>query len=244
VGGGGGGLRFWCERRSWLVWDPGGGGGGQLLSAAAVVLGRWVVAAGGPGRCHGTCSGGRDPWSCWIRALRQDASGPGESSVRAATSSTGCSPSRPWQWCWSVAATVVGSGVIGLLLAAPWWCLGMCQTSLRGGIVDEVVVRSGFSGRKPPLSVAMVVAPLASLSLLRAPLRSTMSLQLGLPGRKPCPLRTCGDNAIGVVTFLEAPHLETHFSWWRSAGGVALCVAVAVVRLFRADREVQRAMEV
>jgi hypothetical protein len=51
----------------------------------------------------------------------------------------------------------------------------------------------------------------------------------------------CGDGAFGVVTFLEAPHLETHFDWWRSAGGVALCIAVAVVRLFRTVREVLRA---
>jgi hypothetical protein len=126
-------------------------------------LGRWVVAAAGLGRCLGTCSGGWDPWSCWIRALRQDSGGPGESSVRVASSSTGCSPSRPWHWCWSDTATVVGLGVAGLLLAAPWWCLGMCQASLSGGVEDEGVVWSGFSGRKPTLSVAMVVAPLAGI---------------------------------------------------------------------------------
>jgi hypothetical protein len=38
VGGGGGGRRFWCERRSWLVRDP-GGGGVQLPTAAVVILG-------------------------------------------------------------------------------------------------------------------------------------------------------------------------------------------------------------
>jgi hypothetical protein len=172
----------WRGRRSWLVRDLVATAVASFCRRRRSSWGRWVVAAGGPGRCHGTCSGARDPWSCWIRALRQDASGPGESNVRAATSSTGCSTSHPWQWCWSDAATVVGLGVVGLLLAALLWCLGMCRTSLGCGVVDEGVVRSGFSGRKPPLSVAMVVAPLASLSLLRAPLRSTMSLWLRLPG--------------------------------------------------------------
>jgi hypothetical protein len=36
--------------------------------------------------------------------------------------------------------------------------------------------------------------------------------------------RTCDDDAIGVVPFLEAPHLETRlglWQWWWSASGVA-----------------------
>ena len=66
------------------------------------------------------------------------------------------------------------------------------------------------------------------------------------PRVKPSPLWTCDDGAIGVMPFLEAPHLETRLGLWKpwwSAGGVALCVAAVVVRLVRVGREVQRAHE-
>jgi hypothetical protein len=46
----------------------------------------------------------------------------------------------------------------------------------------------------------------------------------------------CDDGVLDVVPFLEASHLEAHldlWQWWWSAGGVALCVAAAVVRFVR-----------
>jgi hypothetical protein len=71
----------------------------------------------------------------------------------------------------------------------------------------------------------MVVAPLGRrFSLLRAPLRVIMSMQHRDLKVKIQSFRTCDDDAIGVMPFLEAPHLETRlglWQWWWSASGVA-----------------------
>jgi hypothetical protein len=130
---------------------------------------------------------GRDPWACLLRALRLMLVALG-SCVRQQTFPAGgapllldgdAGPAPLWWW---------GRGSAG----ACWWCrggasggAGLLRRRCRGcgGLLAvENVRQEWYSGRKSPLSVAMVVAPWALLSLLRAPLRINTSLWHGFPG--------------------------------------------------------------